>query len=354
MADLSVDGIVLKGRDAADAEITEVYAKDPPSYAVYLTKDRVMVHYADDPAEAAGQRTALVRLNPLRGDINGLIDGWRWDTPRLQAKAKRYQRRIADALVVALEKDPDGAMGILQEAKSDIIDERTSVARFQYLLAAAIAVLAVALLVWALSRTWFPNLLGLFPASAHSLWVGAGAGALGAFFSIAVGIRSRTVLTDLRRLDNLSDAVLRITIGVIASVILICLLKSGITTVTFGTARLNPGAGGDLWITVFVFGFLGGFSERLVPDLLAKIAAPPGPPAPSPTPAPPAPAAVAAVAGGAAAPPAAPADDAAGGAAEGADEDADGCIADDQSATADADLPATAGGVAAPATETSG
>jgi len=364
MADLKVADVVPNGIDAVGVPILEVYAKDPPSYAVYRTHDRVLVHYADDPSEATAQRTSLVGLNVLRGEINGLIDGWRNDnSPAVKSRAKRYERRVADALIVALEHDSAGALANLTEVKSDIIDERTSTARVWYLLAAVATVAAVALIAWLLGL--IPAGVGakLLAADVNELWIAADAGALGAFFSIASAIRTRTILTDLRMTDNVADAVLRVLIGVIGAIVLICLLKSGAASLSLGAAKISAPGTADPWMTVFVFGFVSGFSERMIPDLLAKVAATPATVA---TPAPPSGGAGAgAGAGGAAGPgggggpgPGGPG----GGAGPGAGaapppvdptDAVDACPCDapahGDELTGDADLPAATGGVASAA-----
>ncbi|HEX8216458.1 MAG TPA: hypothetical protein VF577_03245, partial [Allosphingosinicella sp.] len=99
---------------------------------------------------------------------------------------------------------------------------------------------------------------------------GASGGALGAFFSIAVGLRSRTVLVDIQKWDNRRDAVLRIVVGTIGGAILICLFLTKLVsalTITSATFTAPEGVGS---LTTLVVGFLAGFSERAVPDILAK------------------------------------------------------------------------------------
>jgi len=138
-----------QGQDAAGVAIIDVYVKQPPHYAIYRTDARVMVHYADAEDEARQQSATLAPLNPIRGQINGLIDGWRFSKrEQLRAKAKRYDRRVADALGVAMQNDAAGSVTVLNGIKADIVDERTSWARFQYLIAASLVAMAVILLFW--------------------------------------------------------------------------------------------------------------------------------------------------------------------------------------------------------------
>lgn len=268
---MKVDEVKLGATDSAGAQIEAVFARRVPGYAVYRTKDRVLVHYADAQKLEAQQRSDLVGIGPLRGEINGLIDSWR--NSRLEgarSKAARYERRVADALTMALEGDPDGAKALLETIKLDIHEERVSRARFQYLLVAS-ATLAAAVLAIALMTAY----AGL-AAKLEPLWLAAGAGAFGAFFSIAIGIRNRTVLPDMRIGDNSADAILRILIGLLAAAVLIFLLQSGVVaTPTFGNRTVEIGLDPPArysWTMVVVVGFVAGFLERLVPDLLADSA----------------------------------------------------------------------------------
>jgi hypothetical protein len=476
----NVADLVLDGPDTLGERILAFYGRRPPLYAVYSAGRRVTIHYADDAAEADKQRKAMAQLAPLRGEIDGLIDGWRdgsshsffglENAGRLRSKADRYERRVGDALVLALEGDLPAATATLGAIKQDIIHERTAWARFEYLIAAFAMAMTVMFIAFLITTTYTtvpsedarnlrwgagfilllfafaagaaaflagrdrfrraettveaeqkfsdgaeapsrgarsapllrlhqrympppPMITGLLlflllaipifavfiaPSFNHNadiapfttaidMWRAAAAGTVGAFFSIAIGIRTRTVLPDLLRTSNIMDAVLRITIGFIAGAVLIAMLKLGVVQLQLGTEPLAQAGA----LSVLLAGFFAGFSERLVPDLLDKAQASPGgsahPPVHAPAPTtqstPPAQAGQAGAGPGGAAPPdqglAAPVTAAAAGNAaaqpdpvpEQASED--GCAADielrDDEVTRDADLPPATGGVEQPA-----
>ena len=292
--------------DATGWSIEEVYAKKPPVYAVYKNAVRVSVQYADPsrPGLENAQRALIAKLNPARTKINILIDGWRipaeprprdfvqaafrfvtfyscWG-PRFAAKrlakVKRYDRLVADALILALEDGQPEAEDLLKSIEHAIFEERTAWARFQYLIVASLTAAAVLLVIGLMDMQkvieFFhtPPILWLF-------WIGAAAGAFGAFFSIVTGIKGRSVLPDLRFWDNAADAALRVLIGVMAAVVLVALLRTKVVTLPLGLAQIDPprrtpGSGlsrGEMQgLYLFIAGFLAGFSERLVPDLLAK------------------------------------------------------------------------------------
>ena len=337
----------IGNQDQTGYKVLDLYSRKPPLYAVYRTEQRVAIQYADSDELADAQRKAMMPLNTLRGEIGGLIDGWRLQPPgnRARRRADRYDRRVAPALTNAFEGDVPSAESQLKQIKQDILDERTAWARFMYLLVAFLAgSIVIGIIAITTSRITYP------PAGVD-LWRAAATGAIGAFFSIALAIRGRTVLPDLQWVANAMDAALRMLIGIIAAGVLMALVDAHAITLGFGAAQIataneatrppdpatatsggkgtarDPPAGNsaDLngatsrsavnghaagwsalprdepWLYVLIVGFIAGFSERFVPDLLAKASASTQAPATTPAAAPPPPPAIQPV--GAEAPP---------------------------------------------------
>lgn len=261
--------------DLAERLISEIYYRAAPRYAVYRSAERVIVQYADDgvndkagSALADRQRANMAVLNPLRSQITGLIDGWERDKhPSVTDRARRYNARVAAAMNQCLEGDPASPLVALGEIKDEIIAERASRGRHLYLLGALIVAIVFCMVFWLLKAFAFgPG----HPTA--GLWLAARAGTVGAFFSIAMNIQQRKVLTDLLCRDNLDDSALRITVGAIGAGVLICLLQSGLIPLgNFGSVTLA--GSGMSWQVILAMGFAAGFSERLVPAIVEKMSA---------------------------------------------------------------------------------
>lgn len=269
MAGFKVEDIIRGRRDSTDADILTVYTKVSELYAIYKTAERVMIHFADDPAKGSEQRQALVPLAPLLGEINGLVDGWRVSVkPKLKAKANSFDRRVADALLLGLQGHTAQAQPLLEEIKSDLLEERTSPARVDYAVVAVgvtlLAVLVACVMTWSMMVPVYN-----YGEEAELLWLGFGSGAVGALFFTGLRLRTRDLNTDLQPWENRADATARILIGAIAGAVIVALLKSDLISIKLGTADI-PGSDNLSWVKLAVAGFLGGYSERLVTTVLDR------------------------------------------------------------------------------------
>jgi hypothetical protein len=157
----------------------------------------------------------------------------------------------------------DGAKTTVESAKAFVLTKRAARGRFQYL-KWSFGAAAVMIGLLFIANRLFP-----FQQASSDLWLAAKAGLVGAAFSIALAIRNRTVALDTELLANVTDGTLRLLIGAIASGVLLLLLACGILpTLKIGDANFS--GGGLTWQMVLIVGFVGGFFERLVPDLLDK------------------------------------------------------------------------------------
>ena len=268
----TVAGIVIGGTDSTGAKILTVYAKVGVLFAVYGTAERVMVQFADDQAVGADQRMALAPLFALQGQINGLIDGWRGHgKEHIRAKAAMFDRRVADALKLGLLGAAAPADQNMREIKDDVLEERISPARVDYVLVAAAAALAAVLLAALLTSrpygAWYD-----YSEQGDGIWLGFGAGALGALFSVCIALRKREVRTDLQPSENRIDAIARILIGALAGAVLASLLEARLVALTLGGISIPGTDSRTAWLGIAVAAFAAGFVERLVSDLLDRTA----------------------------------------------------------------------------------
>jgi len=276
--------IVVDGLDREGRLVGHVYAKRIGHYAIYGTLDRVQILYANDPVEQAQQRRRMASLACLRSEIDGALAPWRKAGPmwRLNAAAALYDGRVASGLVEGLEDNLENAVRILSAVRNEIAAERASRARLFYLaytilvaLPVLIAgVVALGLIDAGVAATRWP---------ARAVWLSVTTGVLGAVYSIALSIRKREVSDDLRRLDHLTDAAVRVSIGALAGFVVAELLLTGALRLRLGDVTLPTAAGDPLDTTsnvsfVLLAGFLAGFAERFVPDLLNGYSGEPTPP----------------------------------------------------------------------------
>ncbi|MXP65344.1 hypothetical protein E0493_18510 [Roseomonas sp. M0104] len=255
---LGPDDIRAGGMDAEGRTVAEVYGRSRKRFAVYRVQSGdVWVQFAQNTVEADRQRAAVANLCDLRWDIDCLADGSR--------RAAHYHRELAAGLQLALVGEADSAEGKLRRALAALKQERERTGRLRYMGFATLSALAMLLLLTLGSEVLLP-----FETPQENLWLAGKAGLVGAFFSIALAIRGRTVAPDNDRMENALEGAVRLGIGVIAGGFLLLALGSGFVTdlVSGGTASGGLARG---WMHVAVLGFLGGFAERLVPDLLDRV-----------------------------------------------------------------------------------
>jgi len=289
MGEFRVADLCVGQPDAAGNTVVEIFYRVSRTYAVYRTDDRVMIQFADsdadDPQLGANQRKSMTDLLVMRGEIDSLLSelGEAGDLDRAACNlARRAQRRLADALMIALTGGTNQASQELSAIKALLVDDRASRTRIGYLGWAGGSGVAILLAV-ALIGALFPN----GADTQKSLCFSAGVGVVGAFFSIAIAIRGRSIDTTHPKLDIFVDAALRVLVGALSGALLYALIGSGAFGLSIGGKHIQAtdtffSTRAD-WLLVLLTGFIAGFSQQIVPDLLARATAIDGEPKPAMT-----------------------------------------------------------------------
>jgi len=276
----SVPALRVGGLDDRGNTVKYIYSVDP-AYIIYYSRleqagnhkglgrirlllrlgrracewEGVQALLSSDPGRRQDQLRKLLPLGTERAKLRALLSDW----PRRES----YDSSIAIALQLALDGNGEGtsverALATLADAKTSIANERQIAGRGQYVsFAFLFGILGFAVLRIAQ--------YSLFPDTGN-FWLGAQAGLLGAIFSIAIGVKNRTVAPDTNVRGNLTDSVLRLVIGGISGGTIVLLSSTGLVP------ALHTYAGnlsGDESVPfVLLLGILAGFVERLVPGVL--------------------------------------------------------------------------------------
>jgi hypothetical protein len=229
-------------------------------YVIYRSGGKILVHYSDNETTLRDQVAHTAELLPLRNRLQYLMKDMTAPTA--------YHWQIAEAFRLGLDGQRDAAKSIMQGAIDDIVAKRVSKGRTAYLFCTGAAAGLVACCAGAAAMWFLEDAVQPFTAPSF-LMMATGSGALGALLSTAIALRARTVATDYNLISNAVDSTIRILIGVISAAVLYLILDSNLLQgLHLGSNSEKP------WNLALLAGFLAGFVERLVPDLLENKLAP--------------------------------------------------------------------------------
>jgi hypothetical protein len=256
-----VSSVRVGKHDDRDEKIDRIFFKRE-NYAIYGSKHKVYIHFSDKKEIADKQIDRVAKLFPLRDHLEYLASELK--------QAGCYQEQIANAFRLGIEGNIEVSKNLLNGAVRIATEERARRGRLNYLYASVFwSILISSCLISCLIFS-SAVLVGVYHVgSIGFLKLSAAGGALGALLSIALAIRGRTVAPGPDWATNAVDGALRVMIGTISGGVLHLFLASGfINDVAVGGVML---VGTKLtWQPVLLIGFVAGFLERLVPDLLEK------------------------------------------------------------------------------------
>lgn len=279
--------IVPGGSDALGNRISEILwlAQD---YTIYRSRKGVYVQFSDCREVAYKQRARFATIGPKLCEIRYLTSrmglariGW-----RRGVSPNYYDHQIAQAMVDTLERsgaqidaDTHGSntatgqkvspnMELLSSVLAMAASRVTNENRVLYLVSCFVAGIILTGLATVLSDT----------VSIAQAYLAAGSfGALGAVFSIAMRVQRLDLIPCQESFMNSVMGALRVFIGMLSGGILVLLLYT--TSISTGIEKLlsrgmtiDKMVGSPLTANALMYlaviGILGGFAERLVPNLL--------------------------------------------------------------------------------------
>jgi hypothetical protein len=244
-------------------------------FIIYEADDQVRYMLPDNYEVAKELRKKVADLGGLRASIDNL----RADKALRPDDKMRAARETAWALTLALEHEPPPPTAVAAGEFNDPKDILTRVDtrlrslvkshhRKRYVLANLTAFLAIEafliIAVLALNALPIPKMAAVPNYAMYGMF-----GALGAFLSVITRVGSIDVDLNLDRWEHVFAGVTRILIGVIGAVVIGLALDSRFIDPTFGSPWA-PNLIADRMAMYFLFAFLAGFSESLVPNLLRR------------------------------------------------------------------------------------
>jgi hypothetical protein len=293
--------------------IEQIWSRGP-EYAVYQTNEGVHVHFSDCPEMEKDQRKRFIEICAELCELRYLTaqmrarNGW-WRSPRRQATTvprpsaekttttvadasatetaskirplsksndrgvSLYEHNMAQAVMLLMEGETERAKRLARQTLDMAVRQVTTDNTIRYarvcLIAAFIWILISLVLLLAL--WWFDAAAVNWAANLRGYVVASMFGAAGAVFSIA------TRLTDfkLRPCDdsrmNKWISAIRVGMGAVAAIVLLLLANTLLRDATpIRLLLAGPKGESVLWEVAAMLGFLGGFTERLIPTLLRQ------------------------------------------------------------------------------------
>jgi hypothetical protein len=238
-------------------------------YIVYRSSKGVFVHFSDDPKVAKIQRRAFTEICPELCEL-------RYLTEQMEGSARIFglpvfgsperdsifDHNIAQAIMLLMEHKKQDAKDIAESALKLAVSRATNDNTIRYVVTSAYTAIII---TTALTAYGFIDISYYYGSSIDYI-VAAGAGSIGAFFSIITRLQSLELKPCQESHMNYLVSVMRILMGLIAALFLVLLAKTSL-----GGSLLN-GKTLQTWTGVAVIGFVGGFAERLVQTIAQRSA----------------------------------------------------------------------------------
>jgi len=260
----TVTGIDLKigDKDAYGSIVELVFHNSPGRYTIYQVAP-LEVRVAGDTSALHGQ----IKINQLITKIG--------EYRQIERIRQLYNSGYAYAVRLALDGDVAQAEAALQQLLDSVQAYLMRSSRLSYLLG-AIYLLGITLAVFGVLALF--NLIGDLGVHIFSAMTFA---AMGGVMSVAIGIKKIDLDHQEKKIVNCFYGSIRTLIAMIAGVVVFFMIESGFALSFLKISPNTPYA-------YLIAAFLSGFSEMLVPNLMAKMDGQAGAAGTSPTGTPPA------------------------------------------------------------------
>jgi hypothetical protein len=266
----SIDELIETKRDRLHYKVEEIFWRGL-NYAIYRSEKGVSVQFSDCPLEAKAQRSRFTEISPELCELRHLTSEMRsrslfgYPLRASRKPASLYEHDMAQAVMLVMEEKSKEGKQIARQALRMAVERVTNDNTVTYF--------AWCLLSWAM---W--SIVGFAAAALVSEvpWlhtaelplplylVAAMFGATGAMLSVASRLQSFQLKPCHQSSMNVLMGYTRIGFGFLAGPVLL-LFASTIVDHPLG---LDP----TLWSGAAVVGLVGGFAERLIPNILLRTA----------------------------------------------------------------------------------
>jgi len=215
-------------------------------YKVYRSRKGIYVHFSDCRDVETAQRKRFTEISPELCELRYLTD-------QMSSSASLYYHNMAQAVMLAMENKAAEGRRIAEQAQKMAIQRVTNDHTVRYF--------ACCVVCWSLAM----SVCGVFlwQGAISKQWiVAAMAGATGALLSVATRLQTFQFKPCHQSSMNYVMSCSRVGVGLLGGVILLLLsttiLKDQINSLMDGLKG------------VVIVGLIGGFGERLVPNILTK------------------------------------------------------------------------------------
>jgi hypothetical protein len=248
------------------------------NYAIYCSGKGIYVHFSDCKEEEEDQRKRFTKICPELCELRYLIAqmrGWIWWPWSHKRRHTLYEHNMAQALMLIMEnrddepKSSEQATKLAQQTLAMAVRRVTNDNTIRYGVA-SLSSGVFFVLIGTLALLWLngsPDMVKWKPYV-----VAAMSGAAGAVFSIVMRLENFQFMPCDQSNMNYFMSMIRVLMGVMSGTALLLFadtMLSDMAKKLSNSPAFNT-QNGVLWEVVVIFGFIGGFAERLIPNILRQ------------------------------------------------------------------------------------